>query len=71
MYICKQVNIRLGKYIMNDRNNKVFELAAKKGAELSREKHLALAYKTMEKAGLPYTIIERVLFEPHNIRKTD
>ena len=56
---------------MNIRNNKVFELAAKKGAELSREKHLALAYKTMEKAGLPYTIIERVLFEPYNIRKTD
>jgi seryl-tRNA synthetase len=56
---------------MIKRNNKIFEIAAKKGAEMSREKHFAAARKMMRKIGLPYRVIERVLYEPHNIRSTD
>ena len=57
--------------IMIKRNNKIFEIAAKKGAEMSREKYFASASKMMRKIGLPYIVIERVLYEPHNIRSTD
>lgn len=53
------------------RNNPTFEMAAKKGAQMSRKKHFASAIKMMEKTGLPYHVIDRVLFEPHNIRSTD
>ena len=56
---------------MINRDNKIFEIAAKKGAEMSRKKHYVSAYKMMEKIGLPYIVIERVLYEPHNIRSTD
>lgn len=56
---------------MIKRKNKLFEITARKGAEMSREKHYASAKKMMEKIGLPHNIIERVLYEPHNIRSTD
>jgi hypothetical protein len=56
---------------MIKRNNKIFEIAARKGAEMSREKHYASARKMMEKIGLSHIVIERVLYEPHNIRSTD
>jgi hypothetical protein len=53
------------------RNNAIFEIAAKKGAEMSRKKQFASATKMMEKIGLPENVIDRVLYEPHNIRSTD
>jgi hypothetical protein len=53
------------------RNNAIFEIAAKKGVEMSREKNFASATKMMEKIGLPDSVIDRVLYEPHNIRTTD
>ncbi len=56
---------------MIKRNNKFFEMVAKKGCELARKKHFASAKKMMEKTGLPYPVIDRVLYEPHNIRSTD
>lgn len=56
---------------MINRNNKLFEIAVKKGAVLAREKHYLSASTMMEKTGLPYLVIERVLYEPHNIRSTD
>jgi len=56
---------------MIERNNKIFEIAVKKGAEMSREKQYASAYKMMRKIGLSDFLIERVLYEPHNIRSTD
>jgi hypothetical protein len=57
--------------MMIKRHNKIFEMAAKKGFEMSRQSHFASARKMMEKTGLPHLVIERVLNEPHSIRKTD
>jgi hypothetical protein len=56
---------------MSNRNNKFFEMVVKKGVEMSRKKRFAAARKMLEKAGLPMPVIERVLYEPHNIRSTD
>ena len=56
---------------MIERRNTLFELAAKKAVEMSRKKRFAAARKMLVKAGLPITVIERVLYEPHNIRSTD
>ena len=56
---------------MINRNNKFFEKAVIKGAEMARKNHYLSAYKMMEEIGLPYIVIERVLFEPHKIRSTD
>lgn len=53
------------------RNNPIFEITAKKGAEMSRQKLFASATQMMEKIGLPDNVIDRVLYEPHNIRSTD
>ena len=55
---------------MINRNNKIFEIAAKKAVELSR-KNFASARKMMEKTGVPDMVIERVLYEPYKIRSTD
>lgn len=57
--------------MMIKRHNKIFEMAAKKGFEMSRQNHFVSARKMMEKTGLPHPVIERVLNEPYNIRKTD
>jgi hypothetical protein len=46
-------------------------MVVKKGVEMSRKKRFAAARKMLEKAGLPMPVIERVLYEPHNIRSTD
>lgn len=56
---------------MIERVNKTFEMAAKKGVEMSRKKRFAAAKKMLEKAGLPISVIERILYEPHNIRSSD
>lgn len=56
---------------MINRDNKIFEIAAKKGAEMSRKKQYISAHKMMTKIGLPYVVIVRMLYEPHNIRHTD
>lgn len=56
---------------MIKRNNKIFEIAANKGAEMARKMHHATAYKMMKKIELQYIVIERVLYKPHNIRSTD
>ncbi len=56
---------------MGERNNKLFETIVKKSVEMSRKKRFAAARKMLEKAGLPTPVIERVLYEPHNIRSTD
>lgn len=56
---------------MIKRKNVIFEMAAKKGAEMSKNKHFASARKMLEKTGLPALVIERLLYEPHNIRNTD
>jgi hypothetical protein len=56
---------------MIKRNNAIFEIAAREGAEMSRDKRYVLASEIMLKVGLPYIVIDRMLYEPHNIRSTD
>lgn len=56
---------------MIERINKTFEMMAKKGVEMSRKKGFKAARKMLEKAGLPISVIDRVLYEPHNIRSSD
>jgi len=56
---------------MIERINKTFEMMAKKGVEMSRKKGFKAARKMLEKAGLPLAVIDRVLYEPHNIRSSD
>jgi hypothetical protein len=38
---------------------------------MSRDKRYVLASEIMLKVGLPYTVIDRMLYEPDNIRSTD
>ncbi len=56
---------------MTMRKNTILEQAVKKGIELSRDKQNKSAVKMMTKAGVPYVIVDRVLYEPHNVRSTD
>ncbi len=56
---------------MITRSNKILEKVIKKGVELARSKKFQLARSEMTKAGVSYLIIDRILFEPHNIRNTD
>jgi hypothetical protein len=56
---------------MIKRNNAIFEISAREGAEMSRDKRYVLASEIMLKVGLPYTVIDRMLYEPDNIRSTD
>ncbi|MGZ8271817.1 MAG: hypothetical protein ACXWT5_11595 [Methylophilus sp.] len=48
-----------------------FDMAIKKGVALSQTKRFAEAKGIMKRAGLPHSVIERVLYEPHNVRNTD
>lgn len=56
---------------MIQRKNKTFELAAKKGIEMCRKRRFNTARKMLEKTGLTPLTIERLLYEPHNIRSSD
>lgn len=53
------------------RKNKVFEKLVRKGIEMSKGKHYRTAEKMLVKAGIPYIVVDRVLYEPHNVRSTD
>jgi hypothetical protein len=59
------------KYFMIERKNNIFNIAVKKGIEMSKRGLFVSATKMMSKTGIPLTLIERVLYEPHNIRKND
>ena len=56
---------------MTMRKNKVLEQVIKIGIEMSRHKHNLSAVKMMTSAGVPYIIIDRVLYESHKVRSTD
>ena len=56
---------------MKIRRNVFLENIAKKAAGMSRRNAFKAASNMMIKAGLPYIVIERVLYEPHNIRTSD
>ena len=45
--------------------------AIERGAKLSRSKQFSLARKVLKTAGVCHFTIERVLYEPHNLRITD
>ena len=56
---------------MIERKNSMFDLAVKQGIEMSSNGQFASAAKMMTKTGLALIVIERVLYEPHNIRHSD
>jgi hypothetical protein len=56
---------------MITRSNTSMEKTIKRGAKLSRARQFQLARKVLTKAGACLSTIERVLYEPHNIRNTD
>ena len=56
---------------MIDRQDTNFDLIVRSGIEMSLIEGNLSALKMMEKAGLPCTIIHRVLFEQHKLRSTD
>ena len=55
--------------MMIERKNNTFDKVIKVGLALSQTKKFAAAEKMMKKVGLPYGLIERVLYEPHNVRE--
>ena len=56
---------------MIERKNNTFDKAVKIGLALSQTKKFAAAEKMMTKVGLPYSLIDRVLYEPHKVREND
>ena len=56
---------------MQTRRNTVLENIAKRAAGMSRRRAFKAASNMMIKAGVPSLVIERVLYEPHNIRESD
>ena len=57
--------------MMIKRENKLAEVAIKRGIKLSKTHGLASAHRVMQQANLPTQIIQRVLNEPEKIRSTD
>jgi hypothetical protein len=49
------------------RKNTLFEQVVKKGIEMSKKNHTRSAGQMMSKAGIPYIVIDRVLYEQHKI----
>jgi hypothetical protein len=49
----------------------MFDLAVGQGIEMSKNGQFASAEKMMKETGLPLMVIERVLYEPHNIKHSD
>lgn len=56
---------------MIERKSSMFDLAIKQGIEMSKNGKFVSAAKMMSKTGLPLIVIERLLYEPHNIRSSD
>jgi hypothetical protein len=56
---------------MIERKISMFDLAEKQGIEMSNNGQFASAAKMKIKTGLPLIVIERVLYELHNIRHSD
>jgi hypothetical protein len=55
---------------MIERRNNTLDMAVKIGLVLSQTREFA-AERMMMKVGLTYSLIERVLYEPHNVRNSD
>ena len=56
---------------MHSRNNKESEFIVKAAINLALNVSFSSAEKLMEDSGISETIIERILYDPNNIRKTD
>ncbi len=52
------------------RTNTIFEMAQKRSLIVSK-KTFCIRDKMMEKIGRPESVVDRALYEPHNIRSTD
>jgi hypothetical protein len=53
------------------RSNVSMESAIKRAVQLCKIREFKLAQKILKTAGVTPLAIERVLYEPHNIRHTD
>jgi len=56
---------------MIERKSSMFDLAVKQGIEMSKNGQFVSATKMMSKTGLTLIVIERILYEPQNIRSSD
>ena len=56
---------------MHTRNNKDSEFVIKAAINLALNVSYSSAEKLMVDSGISQTIIERILYDPNNIRKTD
>ena len=68
--ICK-TSITLIHFAMQNRNNIDSEFVIKLAINLALNVSFDLAEKLMVDSGISETIIERILYDPNNIRKTD
>lgn len=57
--------------LMMHRSNAVMERAIKRAVQLCKIREFKLAQKILKTAGVTPLAVERVLYEPHNIRHTD
>lgn len=57
--------------MMQNRDNNLFDQIINKGIATSKFKGKVTAKEMMKSAGIPDQIIDRVLFEPQKVRKTD
>ena len=56
---------------MQNRDNNLFEQIVNKGIITSKFEGMVSANKMLKAAGVPNSVIERVLFEPQKLRRTD
>ncbi|HEY0563098.1 MAG TPA: hypothetical protein VGD04_07205 [Methylophilus sp.] len=56
---------------MKTRSDQSLAKVIRAGAQLSRNKEFQQARKLLKSAGVCYFTIDRVLYEPHNLRSTD
>jgi hypothetical protein len=57
--------------MMIERKDKKLEKIIKQGSQLARNKNFQEARKLLSNGGVCYFTIDRVLYQPHNIRESD
>jgi hypothetical protein len=63
--------MQIKEKIMIIRTDLIMAKAIERGAKLSSSKQFDLARKVLKTAGVCHFTIERVLYEPHNLRCSD
>ena len=56
---------------MIERKNSLFDIVVKQGIKMSRNGQFLNAARLMARTGVSPNVIERVLNDPHKIRKSD